>query len=43
MSRFITTLVQLMLFGGAIVCLRLMWTDLKNDLIEIKNDLRKQK
>jgi hypothetical protein len=30
-----------MLVGGALVCLRLMWTDLKNDLAEIKNDLRK--
>ncbi len=42
MNRFITTLVQLILFGGALVCLRMMWADLKNDLIEIKNDLRKK-
>jgi len=41
MNRILTTLVQLVLAGGAIVCLRLMWQDLKNDLIEIKNDLRK--
>jgi len=41
MNRIITSLVQLMLVGGALVCLRLMWTDLKNDLAEIKNDLRK--
>ena len=41
MNRILTTLVQLMLFGGALVCLRMMWADLKNDLIEIKNDLRK--
>jgi hypothetical protein len=41
MSRFLTTVVQLMLAGGAIILLRMMWADLKNDLIEIKNDLRK--
>jgi len=41
MNRILTTLVQLMLVGGAIVCFRLMWQDLKNDLAEIKNDLRK--
>jgi hypothetical protein len=41
MSRILTTLVQLMLAGGVFACLRLMWADLKNDLIEIKNDLRK--
>jgi hypothetical protein len=43
MNRFITTLVQLMLFGGALVCLRLMWSDLKTDLQEIKNDLFNRK
>jgi len=41
MSRFITTLVQLTLFLGVLACFRLMWQDLKNDLAEIKNDLRK--
>lgn len=41
MNRILTTLVQLMLFGGVLVCLRLMWADLKADLIEMKNDLRK--
>ena len=41
MNRIITTLVQLMLFGGALACLRLMWYDLKKDLDEIKKDLRK--
>jgi hypothetical protein len=30
-----------MLAGGAIILLRMLWQDLKNDLIEIKNDLRK--
>ena len=41
MNRILTTLVQLMLVGGAFVCLRLMWQDLKHDMQEIKNDLRK--
>jgi hypothetical protein len=41
MSRFITTLVQIVLFLGVISCFRLMWQDLKTDLQEIKNDLRK--
>jgi hypothetical protein len=31
-----------MIAGGALVCLRIMWSDLKADLIEIKNDLRKK-
>jgi hypothetical protein len=42
MNRIITTLLQLIIVGGALVCLRLMWSDLKADLIEIKNDLRKK-
>ena len=42
MNRLITTLVQLMIAGGALICLRMMWSDLKADLIEIKNDLRKK-
>jgi len=41
MSRILTTLVQLTLFLGVLACFRLMWQDLKNDLAEIKNDLRK--
>lgn len=41
MNRFLTSLVQLMIVGGALVCLRLMWADLKHDIAEIKNDLRK--
>jgi hypothetical protein len=41
MSRFLTTLVQLTLFLGVLFCFRLMWQDLKADLQEIKNDLRK--
>jgi hypothetical protein len=31
-----------MLVGGCIAVIRLMWFDLKNDLNEIKNDLRKK-
>jgi hypothetical protein len=41
MSRFITTVVQVILFLGVLSCFRLMWQDLKADLQEIKNDLRK--
>ena len=41
MSRFITTLVQISLFLGVLACFRLMWQDIKADLAEIKNDLRK--
>jgi hypothetical protein len=41
MNRIITTLVQLVIVGGAFACLRLMWQDLKHDIAEIKNDLRK--
>jgi hypothetical protein len=43
MNRILTTIVQLFLVLGAFACFRLMWQDLKHDLIEIKNDLRKQK
>jgi hypothetical protein len=41
MSRFITIIVQVILFLGVLACFRLMWQDLKADLAEIKNDLRK--
>jgi hypothetical protein len=43
MNRVLTTIVQLFLVLGTLAVLRLMWQDLKHDLIEIKNDLRKQK
>jgi hypothetical protein len=41
MNRIITTLVQLMLVGGCIAVMRLMWQDLKHDIAEMKKDLRK--
>jgi hypothetical protein len=41
MSRLITTIVQLFLAGGAIVCIAMMWQDIKQDIKEIKNDLRR--
>jgi hypothetical protein len=43
MSRFITTVVQIILFLGLLTCLSLMWQDLKTDLQEIKNDLFNRK
>ena len=43
MNRILTTLVQLTLVGGCIAVIRLMWQDLKHDIAEMKNDLRKQK
>jgi hypothetical protein len=33
--------VQLIIAGGAIVCVAMMWQDIKQDIKEIKNDLRK--
>lgn len=41
MNRILTTLVQLMLVGGAFICLRMMWADLKADIIETIKDLQK--
>ena len=41
MNRILTTIVQLVLAGGAIVCVSMMWQDIKKDIKEIKNDLRK--
>jgi hypothetical protein len=41
MSRVITTIVQLIIAGGAIVCVAMMWQDIKQDIKEIKNDLQK--
>jgi hypothetical protein len=43
MSRFITTIVQVILFLGVLACFRLMWQDLKQDMQEIKNDLLNRK
>jgi hypothetical protein len=41
MNRMLTTIVQLFLVGGAIVCVAMMWQDIKQDIKEIKNDLQK--
>lgn len=43
MNRLLTTLVQLMLAGGVIACLRLMWIDLKGDMLEILDEMREGK
>ena len=43
MNRIITTLVQIMLVGGAIILTRMMWYELKEDVKETVKDLRKQK
>lgn len=40
-NRIYTTIVQLFLVGGVIACVRLMWQDIKQDLQDIKNDLKK--
>ena len=41
MNRVLTTIVQLFLVGGAVVCVAMMWQDIKQDIKEIKNDLRR--
>lgn len=41
MTRIITTALQVIMFLGVLACMRLMWHDLKEDLQEMKNDLRK--
>jgi hypothetical protein len=41
MNRIITTLVQIMLAGGAIILGRMMWQELKQDVKETVKDLRK--
>lgn len=43
MNRIITTLVQLMLVGGAIILGRMMWQELKYDIQEMKHDLKNRK
>lgn len=43
MNRILTTLVQLMLVGGAFILGRMMWQELKQDVKDTVNDLRKQK
>jgi hypothetical protein len=41
MIRIITTLVQLMLVGGSIILGRMVWLELKQDMKDTFNDLRK--
>lgn len=41
MNRILTTIVQLFLVLGAFACLRLMWQDLKQDIIETIKDFKK--
>ena len=41
MSRLLTTIVQLFLAGSVFVLFKMMLPMLKEDLQEIKNDLRK--
>ena len=40
MNRILTTLVQLTLAGGAIILIRMMWQDLKQDIAEMLKELR---
>jgi len=39
-NRILTTLVQLMLVGGAVVLGRMMWYDLKQDVKDTMEELR---
>lgn len=41
MNRILTTIVQLFLAGSVFILFRMMLPMLKEDLQEIKNDLRK--
>jgi hypothetical protein len=41
MSRFLTTLVQLFLFGSVVILARAAWPMFKEDLQEIKKDFKK--
>ena len=41
MNRILTTLVQLMLVGGASILVRMMWQDLKNDIKEMRDEFKK--
>ena len=42
MNRILTTLVQLVLVGGAFACMRLMWQDLKQDMQDMKHWQKKK-
>lgn len=41
MNRLLTTIVQLFLLGGVVVCARMMWAELKHDVIETIKDFKK--
>jgi hypothetical protein len=41
MNRFLTTLVQLFLFGSVVILARAAWPMFKEDLQEIKKDFKK--
>ena len=41
MNRLLTTAVQLVLVGGALVMGRMMWADLKQDVTDTIKDFRK--
>lgn len=41
MNRILTTIVQLFLAGGAIILTRMMWQELKQDIKDTYNDLKK--
>jgi hypothetical protein len=41
MNRLLTSIVQLFLLASVVYCFRLMWADLKADVIETIKDFRK--
>jgi hypothetical protein len=41
MNRLLTSVVQLFLLASVVYCLRLMWADLKHDVIETIKDFQK--
>ena len=43
MNRLLTSIVQLFLLASVVYCFRLMWADLKADVIETIKDFRKQR
>lgn len=43
MNRLLTSIVQLVLLVSVVYMFRLMWADLKNDLLETIKDLKEGK